>query len=123
MCSSCCHFADPGWTTALICLTAFTTTANFSVLSILLPSLADYFDTSEDNIAWVSLAPIFVTSCLTPIAGAVADRFDRARVWLTGFAINVLSMLVCALAPQSAWFVLVIGRGLSGLGAALDGPR
>jgi MFS family permease len=57
---------------------------------------------------------------LLPVAGALADRLDRRRVFLLGITLFGVGCLVCAAAPD-AW-ALVAGRFVQGAGAALSAP-
>jgi len=57
---------------------------------------------------------------LLPVAGSLADRLDRRRVFLLGIALFGVGCLVCAVAP-GPW-ALVAGRFVQGAGAALSAP-
>jgi EmrB/QacA subfamily drug resistance transporter len=52
--------------------------------------------------------------------GVLGDLFGRRRVFSIGIALFTLGSLICALAPNAT--VLICGRGVAGLGAALQLP-
>lgn len=54
------------------------------------------------------------------IGGAAGDRFGRRRVFLIGASIFALASIGCGLAPSVE--VLIGGRALQGIGAALLTP-
>src|SRR5262249_15417513 len=53
-------------------------------------------------------------------AAALGDRLGRARVFTVGLALFSLASAICALAPGPA--ILIAGRALQGLGAAIIVP-
>ncbi|MEQ0565400.1 MFS transporter [Amycolatopsis sp. NEAU-NG30] len=53
-------------------------------------------------------------------AGALADRYGRKRMFVTGVVLFTAGSAVCALAPDAV--VLVIGRFVQGTGAAITVP-
>jgi EmrB/QacA subfamily drug resistance transporter len=52
--------------------------------------------------------------------GVLGDLFGRRRVFSIGIALFTLGSLICALAPNAT--MLICGRGVAGLGAALQLP-
>jgi len=67
---------------------------------------------------WVVDAYNFVYAAFILTGGALGDRYGRKRIFLLGTGILGVGSLVCAVAPSGA--VLVAGRAISGLGAALQ---
>ena len=53
-------------------------------------------------------------------AGVLGDLYGRRRVFILGIALFSLGSILCAAAPDTA--TLLIGRAISGLGAALELP-
>jgi EmrB/QacA subfamily drug resistance transporter len=53
-------------------------------------------------------------------AGVLGDLYGRRRVFILGIALFSLGSIVCAAAPDTA--TLLIGRAISGFGAALELP-
>ena len=67
----------------------------------------------------VTVYPLVFGGCLLA-AGRVADRFGRRRVFAVGLWVFGGASLLCALAPSGA--LLLAGRAMQGIGAALVSP-
>lgn len=72
-------------------------------------SLADV-----DDLSWVVTAYLLAATAATPLFGKLSDIHGRRTIILVAIGIFILGSLACAVAP-SLW-LLVIGRGLQGLG-------
>src|SRR5258708_28356245 len=91
---------------------------DLTALSAALPDIASSLSARVADQAWVidvySLALIFAL----PLAGPVADRYGRRRVFIAGAVLFALSSVLCALA--TTLFGLFAWRVLQGVaGAAL----
>jgi EmrB/QacA subfamily drug resistance transporter len=72
-------------------------------------SLADL-----DDLSWVVTAYLLAATAATPLFGKLSDIHGRRTVILLAIGIFIIGSLACALAP-TIW-VLVVGRGLQGIG-------
>ncbi|WP_297908236.1 MFS transporter [Thiomonas sp.] len=89
-----------------------------NVVAVSLPAIARSLGTSFADIEWVVSAYILsFAACLMP-AGALADRFGRRRLMLTGLVVFTLASLLCGLAPDAR--ILNAARTLQGIGGALQ---
>jgi MFS family permease len=61
-----------------------------------------------------------VYAALILTGGALGDLYGHKRIFLLGGALFALGSVVCGLAPNAG--VLIAGRGITGLGAALELP-
>jgi len=61
-----------------------------------------------------------VYASLLLTAGTLADLYGRRRIFLLGIMLFTIGSVVCGLAPNAV--VLVAGRAIAGLGAALEVP-
>jgi MFS family permease len=68
----------------------------------------------------VVTAYLLALAGLLLVGGALGDRFGRRRVFVIGVVCFALTSLVCAVAPDAG--VLIAGRALQGVGAALLTP-
>eukprot|EP00211_Chloroparvula_japonica_P002998 CAMPEP_0119151322 /NCGR_PEP_ID=MMETSP1310-20130426/46164_1 /TAXON_ID=464262 /ORGANISM="Genus nov. species nov., Strain RCC2339" /LENGTH=459 /DNA_ID=CAMNT_0007143589 /DNA_START=1 /DNA_END=1377 /DNA_ORIENTATION=- len=107
-------------TAALVLVTNFLFNSSFAVLGAILPDVAADLGVTESTAAWSVLLPMLVAAGLQPATGMFADMFGRKKVWLFGYAINVVSALICGTSRSFAW--LCAGRLLQGAGASLDMP-
>jgi len=72
-------------------------------------SLADI-----DNLSWIVTAYLLAATATTPLFGKLSDIHGRRTIILLAIGVFVIGSVVCALAP--AMWVLVLGRGLQGIG-------
>jgi EmrB/QacA subfamily drug resistance transporter len=92
-----------------------------SVLNVALPALAESFDASPAETQWTVNAYMLPLSALLLFGGAAGDRFGRRRLLLLGIILFTVASVGCALAPRLE--VLLAGRALQGIGAALLMPN
>lgn len=110
------HRAIGGVLTSLA-LTALLSSLGTSIANVGLPTLAQAFEASFQQIQWVVLAYLLATTTLIVSAGRLGDLFGRRRMLLVGIALFSSASLLCALAPSLA--LLIAARAVQGLGAAL----
>jgi EmrB/QacA subfamily drug resistance transporter len=91
-----------------------------SALGVALPSIQRALGAGPAAAQWVTNAYLLLVGALVLVGGAAGDRLGRRRVFLVGVALFSLASLSCALAPTME--VLVLGRGVQGVGAALLTP-
>jgi EmrB/QacA subfamily drug resistance transporter len=100
------------------CLSGFLFQFDLTALSAALPDIASNLSAEVADQAWVihvySLALIFAL----PLAGPVADRFGRRRLFIGGIVVFALASVMCAMA--NTLFSLLAWRVFQGVsGAAL----
>ncbi|WP_304452072.1 MFS transporter [Nocardiopsis sp. YSL2] len=109
------------WTVLAICASAlFLVGLDTTIVTIGLPEIGRGLDVGVHDLAWVVDAYTVVFASLLITSGALADRFGRRRVFMTGLAVFGLASLVCAAAPSLG--VLVAARAAQGVGASMLGP-
>lgn len=91
-----------------------------SALGVALPAIQRDLGAGPAAVQWVSNAYLLMLGALVLIGGAAGDRFGRRRVFLNGVSIFALASIACGLAPTVE--VLIGGRALQGVGAALLTP-
>lgn len=116
------------------CVSGFLFQFDLTALSAALPDIASSLSARVSDQAWVidvySLALIFAL----PLAGPVADRYGRRRMFIAGAALFALTSVLCAIATTLfsllAWRVAqgIAGAALTASGSALlaaayPGPR
>ncbi len=87
-----------------------------TLVSIALPAMEATFGLSIGWVAWVPLAWLLATGALSPLAGLLADRVGRRRVYLAGLLLVAVGSAWSASSPTA--FLLVLGRLIQGTGAS-----
>ena len=91
-----------------------------SVVNLALKHIRADLDGGVNTLQWVVDAYNVVYASLLLTAGTLADMYGRRKVFAAGMALFTLGSLVCGIAPDAA--VLIAGRGIAGIGAALEVP-
>jgi len=92
-----------------------------SVVNVGLVAIGRSLAADAAALQWVINAYLLPLSALLLLGGAAGDRFGRRRILMLGIAIFALGSTACALAPDFG--VLVAGRLLQGIGAAMLAPN
>jgi EmrB/QacA subfamily drug resistance transporter len=104
------------WTLLAVCLTTFMLLLDITVVVVALPNIQSDFDASLTGLQWVVDAYALSLAALILTAGALADRYGRRAVFMTGVVLFTASSLLCGLAWSTA--ALDVARGLQGIGGA-----
>ena len=88
-----------------------------SIANVGLPTFAQAFDASFQEVQWIVLAYLLAITTLIVSVGRLGDIIGRRRLLLTGIALFTVASVLCGFAP-SLW-LLISARALQGLGAAI----
>ena len=91
-----------------------------TAVNVALPSIQRQFDMSNTADDWVVSAFLLTSAVLIAAGGRGADIFGRRRVFLTGMGLFLIASALCGGAVSG--LMLIAGRGLQGVGAALVAP-
>ena len=91
-----------------------------TIVNVALPSIRHDLDASVSGLQWVIDAYTMVVASLLMLAGSMADRFGRRRVFQLGMALFLLGSLLCSVAPGIHG--LVAFRIVQALGATMLNP-
>jgi EmrB/QacA subfamily drug resistance transporter len=91
-----------------------------SVVNVALPSIRHDLGFSQINLQWVVNAYTLTLAGFLLLGGRAADLLGDRRVFIFGLSAFTLSSLVGALADQQ--LVLIIARGIQGIGGAIVTP-
>ena len=105
------------WALASLSLSMLMPSLGTSIANIALPTLAQAFDASFQQVQWIVLAYLLAITTLIVSVGKLGDIFGRRRLLLIGISLFTLASLFCGVAP-TLWLLLA-ARGLQGLGAAM----
>jgi EmrB/QacA subfamily drug resistance transporter len=104
----------------IACLAQFMVVLDATVVNVALPSIQRGLHFSPANLAWVVNAYTLIFGGFLMLGGRAADLLGRKRLFAAGVALFSLASLLNGLAQSST--MLILGRGLQGLGGALLSP-
>ncbi|MDQ0381992.1 MFS transporter [Amycolatopsis thermophila] len=109
------------WTAlVLLCLAQFMLIVDITVVQVALPTIGTDLALGRDALTWVVTTYTLAFGGLMVFGGRLADAFGARRTLLTGLVLFTLASLLCGLANTGG--VLITGRALQGIGAALLSP-
>jgi MFS family permease len=92
----------------------------FADLGVAIPTIADDFHADLSTLQWANNAFSLAAGALVIAAGKFGDVFGRRKMLQVGILVFAACSIVAALAPNAG--MLIVGRGLMGVGAALILP-
>jgi EmrB/QacA subfamily drug resistance transporter len=104
----------------LVCVAQFMVVLDATIVNVALPSIQRGLHFSAANLQWVINSYMLVFGGLLLLGGRAADLFGRKRLFLAGVAVFSIASLINGLATSST--MLIAGRALQGVGAALVSP-
>jgi len=105
------------WALASLSLSMLLSALGTSIANVGLPTLAQAFSASFQEVQWIVLAYLLAITTLIVGAGRLGDMLGRRRLLLAGISLFTAASLLCAAAPTLG--LLVAARALQGLGAAV----
>jgi EmrB/QacA subfamily drug resistance transporter len=104
----------------LICVSvpSFMLQLDANIVAVSLPSISESLHVNFAGIEWVVTAYTLSFASLLLPAGALADRFGRKRLLMTGLGLFTIASVFCGAAPNLA--TLITARAFQGAGAALQ---
>ena len=105
------------WALVSLSLSLLLSSLSTSIANVALPTLAQVFNASFQDVQWVVLAYLLAITTLVVSAGRLSDIAGRRRVLLAGIALFTLASVVCSVAP-TLW-LLIAARAAQGIGAAI----
>src|SRR3954465_8329278 len=104
----------------VVCLAQFMVILDATIVNVALPSIQHGLDFSAADLQWVINSYTLMFGGFLLLGGRAADFFGRRRLFLAGVVVFSAASLLNGLATSSE--MLIIGRGLQGLGGALVSP-
>jgi EmrB/QacA subfamily drug resistance transporter len=106
-----------GLTLTTLCLAILAAQIDTSIVNLAARPIGTYFSAGVAALQWVVDGYNLVYAVLLLTGGLLADLYGRRRIFVIGAAIFTAASLQCALAPTVS--ILILGRAIAGLGAAL----
>lgn len=104
----------------LLCLAQFMLIIDITVVQVALPTIGTDLGLEREALTWVVTTYTLCFGGLMVLGGRLSDAFGARRMLVTGLAVFTAASLVCGLAGSGT--LLIVGRGLQGVGAALLSP-
>jgi EmrB/QacA subfamily drug resistance transporter len=105
------------WTLVATGLGLFMIFLDAMIVNVAIPDIQHEFDAGESGIQWVVAAYSLTMAMFMMSGGTFGDHSGRRRAYMVGIVVFCVASLGCGLAPDIE--VLVVSRGLQGVGAAI----
>ncbi|NJM11562.1 MAG: MFS transporter [Synechococcaceae cyanobacterium SM1_2_3] len=105
------------WAIASLSLSMLLSSLGASIANVALPTLADVFTASFQEVQWVVLAYLLAITTLIVSVGRLGDITGSRRLLLAGIFLFTAASVLCGVAP-TLW-LLIAARAAQGLGAAI----
>ena len=105
------------WALASLSLAILLSSLGTSIANVALPTLAQAFDASFQQVQWIVLAYLLAITTLIVSVGRLGDLVGRRRLLLAGLLLFTVASVLCGVAP-TLW-LLIAARAVQGLGAAV----
>lgn len=105
---------------ALLCAAQFIVILDTSIIGVALPAIQVDLGFSPGGLSWIFNAYVIAFGGLLLLGGKLGDVFGARRMFMLGFAILTGASLLAGLASTQE--LLLAGRALQGVGAALIAP-
>src|SRR5215207_7400593 len=104
----------------LVCLAQFMVVLDATITNVALPSIQRDLGFSAADLQWVVNGYTLTFGGFLLLGGRMGDLIGRKRIFIAGVTAFSTASLLCGLSSSSE--MLIIARGLQGLGAALISP-
>jgi EmrB/QacA subfamily drug resistance transporter len=105
------------WTLIAVSVATFMLLLDITVVNTALPSIEQDLGASFTDLQWVIDAYALSLAALVLIAGSLADRLGRRRLFVAGLAIFSVASGLAALSPDATF--LNVSRAIQGVGGAV----
>ena len=108
------------WLLTVACFGVLLVISSMVALNTALPDIAIATSADQTQLTWIVDSYTLVLACLLLPAGALGDRYGRRGAMLVGLAIFGAASLVSAVLSNPV--IVIVSRGVAGVGAALIMP-
>ena len=117
--AGCAKGTEP-WILAATILASSMAFIDGTVVNVALPAIQQSLGATIADGQWIVEAYELMLAALLLVGGAAGDRFGRRRVFVIGVIVFTAASIACALTNNVA--LLILGRGLQGIGGAMLVP-
>ncbi len=109
------------WLTLFVlCLTLLIAIVDTTVVNVTTPAIRAEFNVELNHVEWVVAVYALVFAAFIITWGKLGDQFGRRRMFIAGLVTFVVGSLVVGFAPSLG--VMILGRFVQGMGAAMVSP-
>ena len=112
--------SNPWLVLCLVCLAQFMVVLDATIVNVALPSIQADLKVAENDLQWIVNAYTLIFGGFLLLGGRAGDILGRKRLFLVGVVIFTGASLLNGLANSPD--VLIVARGIQGLGAAFVAP-
>src|SRR5258705_1015932 len=105
---------------ALVAVAQFMVVLDATVVNVALPTIQHHLGFSEQSLSWVLNAYTLMFGGFLLLGGRLADALGRRRLFMSGIAVFSIASLICGVSQSEG--MLLVARGLQGLGGAMVSP-
>ena len=102
---------------SLITMAQVMVVVDFTIVQVALPSIGKEFGVSVNGLQWIVTAYGLTLAGFLMLSGRMGDIYGHKRFFIIGILLFSLASLTGGLAPSE--IVLIVARGVQGLGAAM----
>jgi MFS family permease len=111
---------DPRTVLVLVAAAQFMVVLDATVVNVALPTIQRSVGFSEQSLSWVLNAYTLIFGGFLLLGGRLADALGRRRLFMAGIAVFSGASLLCGVSESEG--MLLVARGLQGLGGAMVSP-
>src|SRR4051812_43943954 len=111
---------NPNAVLAVVAVAQFMVILDASVVNVALPTIKVDLGFSEQSLSWILNAYTLIFGGFLLLGGRLADRLGRRRLFMAGIAVFSGASLLCGVSDSEG--MLLVARGLQGLGGAMVSP-
>src|SRR3954465_7517170 len=111
---------NPNAVLAVVAVAQFMVILDSTVVNVALPTIRRELGFSEQSLSWVLNAYTLMFGGFLLLGGRAADRLGRRRLFVAGIVVFSGASLICGLSQSEG--MLLVARGLQGLGGAMVSP-
>ena len=104
----------------LVCIAQFMVILDATIVNVALPSIQHGLHFNASSLQWVVNAYTLIFGGFLLLGGRASDLIGRQRLFVAGVIVFTVASLISGIATSSG--MLIGGRALQGLGAALVSP-
>jgi EmrB/QacA subfamily drug resistance transporter len=105
---------------AVVAVAQFMVVLDATVVNVALPTIQRDVGFSEQSLSWILNAYTLMFGGFLLLGGRLADRLGRRRLFVAGISLFAGASLICGVSQSEG--MLLVARGLQGLGGALVSP-